>query len=336
MAEKYAIGVDLGGTQVRVILSDEEGNFLDKLVERVDKKSEKAISDQIIRMARSLCYECGADSAGLKGIGIASTGPLDVRKGALISPTNLPFEIVPLIKPISSKLKIPTYLLNDCTAGVVGEKEFGAGKGLSNLVYITLGTGIGGGAIVDGHLLLGKDGNAVEIGHITIDYAGGLKCGCGKRGHWEAYCSGRNIPNFVRMKLREAGGKKVRSSLLFKNMAGDFSKLSSENLFEAAKCGDDPSIEFVEEIGRLNAIGFANVINTYDPSLITVGGSVALQNKKLVMNPIKKHVKRYTRNRIPRIMITPLAEDVSIYGAIAAVFKSDNPVFPLNVQRRSI
>jgi len=336
MAEKYAIGVDLGGTQARVALSDGEGNFIARLEEKVDTKSEKAISDQIIRMARSLCSKSDVDSVSLKGIGIASTGPLDLGKGALINPTNLPFEFVSLTKPISGELKMPVHLLNDCTAGVVGEKEFGAGKGSNNLVYITLGTGIGGGAIVDGHLLLGKDGNAVEIGHITIDYTESLKCGCGKRGHWEAYCSGRNIPNFVRMKLREADGKKVRSSLLSKNMVGDFSKLSSEILFEAAKCGDDLSIELVEEVGRLNAIGFANVINTYDPSLITVGGSVALQNKKFVMNPIKKCVKRYTRNRIPRIMITPLAEDVSIYGAIAAVFKSDNPVFSLNVQRRSI
>lgn len=320
MAEKYAIGVDLGGTQVRVALSDEEGNFIAKLEEMVDKKSEKAISDQIIRMVRSLCSKSGVDFASLKGIGIASTGPLDVRKEALINPTNLPFEFVPLTKPISGKLKIPAYLLNDCTAGVIGEKEFGAGKRLDNLVYITLGTGIGGGAIVDSHLLLGKDGNAVEIGHITIDYTEELKCGCGKRGHWEAYCSGRNIPNFIRMKLREVDEKKVRSSLLFKNITGDFSKLSSEILFEAAKCGDGLSIEFVEEIGRLNAIGFANVINAYDPSLITVGGSIALQNKKLVMDPIKKHVERYTRNRIPKIMITPLAEDVSIYGAIAAIF----------------
>ena len=322
MAEKYAIGVDLGGTHVRATLSDDEGNFLAKLVERVDKKSKKAISDQIIRMVRSLCSKSGVDSASLKGIGIASTGPLDMRKGALICPTNLPFKFVPLIKPISGELKIPTYLLNDCIAGVLGEKEFGAGKGLDNLVYITQGTGIGGGAIVDGHLLSGKDGNAVEIGHIVIDYMGRLKCGCGKRGHWEAYCSGRNIPNFVRMKLRSMNKKKMRDSLLFKNVRGDFSKLNSEILFNAAKYGDDLSSDLVEEIGRLNAVGFASVINAYDPSLITVGGSVALKNKKLVIGPIKKYVKEYTINRIPRILITPLAEDVGTYGAVAAVLKS--------------
>ncbi|MFB0500714.1 MAG: ROK family protein [Candidatus Hadarchaeaceae archaeon] len=322
MAEKYAIGVDLGGTQVKAALSDDEGNFIAKLKERIDKDSAKAISNQIIRIARSLCSESGANSTDLKSIGIASTGPLDLRKGGLINPTNLPFKFVPLTKPISRELKIPALLVNDCIAGVLGEKVFGAGKGLDNLVYITQGTGIGGGAIVDGHLLSGKDGNAVEIGHIVIDYMGELKCGCGKRGHWEAYCSGKNIPNFVRMKLRGISKKKIRDSLLFKNVRGDFSKLSSEILFKSAKCGDDLSFELVEEIGRLNAVGFASVINAYDPSLITVGGSVALKNKKLVIGPIKKYVKDYTRNRTPRILITPLGEDVGIYGAIATVLKS--------------
>lgn len=323
VGKKYVIGVDLGGSWVRAALSDEDGNFIAKLKEMVDRESEKAISNQIIRLARSLCSKSDVNFTDIKGIGIASTGPLDLSKGALISPTNLPFKFIPLTKPISSELKIPAYLLNDCTAGVIGEREFGAGKGLNDLVYITLGTGIGGGAIVDGHLLLGKDGNAVEIGHITIDYTGSLKCGCGKRGHWEAYCSGRNIPNFVRMKLREMDEKKVSSSLLYKNLEGDFSKLNSEDLFKSAKSEDDLSLELVEEIGRLNAIGFANVINAYDPSLITVGGSVALQNRKLVMPPIKRFVKNYTLNRLPKIIVTPLAEDVGTYGAIAAVLKSD-------------
>lgn len=324
MVEKYGIGVDLGGTRVRAALSNKEGKFVARLEESVNTKSRKAISDQIIRMARSLCSESSVDFTDLEGIGIASTGPLDLRKGALINPTNLPFKFVPLTEPVSSELKIPASLLNDCTAGVLGERGFGAGKGLDDLVYITLGTGIGGGAIVDGHLLLGKDGNAAEIGHITIDYFGRLKCGCGKMGHWEAYCSGRNIPNFVRMKLEEVNEKEVESSPLFKSVGGNLSKLSPKVLFNRAKRGDGLSLTIVEEIGRLNAIGFANIINAYDPSLITVGGSIALRNKELVMDPIKKYVKNYTRNRIPRIMVTPLGEDISIYGAIAAILKSQN------------
>lgn len=319
MAEKYAIGVDLGGTQVRAALSDGKDNFIAKLEEEVDKKSRKAISDQIVRMIRSLFSEGSIDSTSLRGIGIASTGPIDQEKGVLTNPTNLPFKSIPLTNPISNKINTPAYLLNDCIAGVLGEKEFGAGRGLDNLTYITLSTGIGGGAIIDGHLLLGKDGNAVEIGHLTIDCTGRLKCGSGTIGHWEAYCSGRNIPNFIRMRLKEENEKEIKNSLLFKSTGGDFSKLSPKILFEAAKSGDKLSLRLIKEIGRLNAIGFATVINAYDPSLITVGGSVALKNKKLVMDPIKKYVKNYTVNRIPRITITPLGEDVSLYGAIAVI-----------------
>ncbi|MFQ5836240.1 MAG: ROK family protein [Candidatus Bathyarchaeia archaeon] len=321
MKEKYIIGVDLGGTWVRLALSNKEGNFIGKVQKKVDKSSEKAVGKQIITLIRLLCKEGDVDSASLEGVGIASTGPLDLKEGALIKPVNLPFDHIPLTKPISKELGIPVYLVNDCTGAVLGERKFGAGKGLDNIVYITIGTGIGGGAIVDGQLLLGKDGNAVEIGHLTIDFRGRLKCGCGKKGHWEAYCSGRNIPNFVRMRLKEIDKKIVKKSLLFKKVKGDLSKLSSQDLFNGTKSGDKLSLQLIEEIGILNAIGFANVINAYDPSLITVGGAVTLKNKKLVLAPIKKYVKNYVVNRVPKIIVTPLGEDVGIYGAVAAVLK---------------
>ena len=318
---KYIIGVDLGGTWVRAALSDEKGKIMEKVQERVDVSSEKAVSNQIVKIVRILCNRRGVDINSLEGIGIASAGPLDIKEGALINPTNLPFDYVPLTRPINEQLDVPTFLINDCAAAVLGESIFGAGKGLDNLVYITIGTGIGGGAIVDGHLLLGKDGNAVEIGHITIDYEGRLECGCGKRGHWEAYCSGRNIPNYVRMRLEEVDEELKRQSLLFKKIKGELSQLSPQDLFEAAKRGDKLSLQLVEEIGVLNAIGFANVINAYDPSLITVGGTVALKNEELILPPIRKYVKNYAVNRLPKIIITPLGENIGIYGGISIVLK---------------
>ena len=318
---KYIIGVDLGGTWVRAALSDEKGKIMEKVQEKVDVSSEKAVSNQIVKIVRILCSRRGVDITNLGGIGIASAGPLDIKEGALINPTNLPFDYVPLTRPISEQLNVPTFLINDCAAAVLGERIFGAGKELDNLVYITIGTGIGGGAIVDGHLLLGKDGNAVEIGHITIDYEGKLECGCGKRGHWEAYCSGRNIPNYVRMRLEEIDEELKRQSLLFKKIKGELSQLSSQDLFEAAKRGDKLSLQLVEEIGVLNAIGFANVINAYDPSLITVGGTVALKNEELIMPLIRKYVKNYAVNRLPKIIVTPLGENIGIYGGISIVLK---------------
>ena len=320
-AEKYVIGADLGGTWIRVALSDASGNFIEKISEEVDKGSSSAISKQIARLARFLCKKHCVNVKDLRGVGIASAGPMNQKNGVLLKPPNLQFKRIPLTKPISEQLGIPAYLINDCAGAVLGENTFGAGRGLANHVYITISTGIGGGAIVNGTLLLGKDGNGHEVGHFVIDCNGRLTCGCGRRGHWEAYCSGRNLPNYVRMRFEEMSEKTTRESLLFKMAGGDLSELNAADLFAAAKNGDKASLQLVEEIGVLNAMGFANVINAYDPSLITVGGTVTLKNKKMILSPIKKHVRDYAINRVPKIMVTPLGDDACIYGAVAAALR---------------
>ena len=304
---------------MRVVLSDRKGNFLERANATVDTSSPDAISRQIVKLSRLLCRKHGLDVATLAGVGIASAGPLIQEEGVLINPTNLPFEQVSLTKPIREELGIAAYLINDCAGAALGERTFGAAKGFDNYVYVTISTGIGGGAIVNGTLLLGKDGNAHEIGHVTIDYGGRLICGCGKRGHWEAYCSGKNIPNFVKMRFEELDKTVVKGSLVLKRASGDLSKLSATDLFDAAKNRDKLSLQLVEEIGVLNAIGFANVINSYDPSLITVGGTVTLKNKNAILTPIKAHVGDYAVNRLPEIKVTPLGEDAGLYGAVAAI-----------------
>jgi len=318
MDQKYIIGVDIGGTWVRVgFMNLDEKTFLKKK-ERIDTSSNVAIAKQVVSMIRNLGQKFNASLASMEGVGIASAGPLDAKRGILIKPTNLPFEQVPLVEPVREEFRVPVILVNDCSAGVLGEWKFGNGKGVNNLFYVALGTGIGGGAIVDGHLLLGKDGNAAEIGHFIIDYEGKLTCGCGKRGHWEAYCSGINIPKFVDTKLKEMTLSQFRNSpILGKNY--QIPQFTSEMLFNAAKREDSLSLLLVEEIGLLNAIGFANVINAYDPSLISIGGTIALRNPELVLNPIKKNVSNYSINRIPEIIITSLGEDIGILGGISAV-----------------
>ncbi|HDN01509.1 MAG TPA: ROK family protein, partial [Candidatus Bathyarchaeota archaeon] len=194
MTEKLAIGVDLGGTNVRVALGNSNGRILKKIYEKTDKsRGPEGISKQIIRMINLLVSE-ETSIKKIEGIGIGSAGPLDIKKGGLMKPTNFPFDFVPLVKPLEEEYGLPTCLLNDCVAAVMGEKHFGLGRNHDNLVYITISTGIGGGIYVNGHLLIGKDGNAHEIGHFTIDFEGRLICGCGRRGHWEAYCSGNGIP----------------------------------------------------------------------------------------------------------------------------------------------
>lgn len=315
------MGVDLGATWVRVVLSNEKGVFLEKMTEHLDTSNPTAISSQIVRLASLLCAKHDLRVNAVKGVGIASAGPMVQEDGVLVKPPNIPFDYVPLSEPISRELGVPVYLINDCAGSVLGERTFGAAKGLDNCVYITISTGIGGGAIVNGTLLLGKDGNSHEIGHFVIDCEGRLMCGCGRRGHWEAYCSGRNIPNYVRMRVKDLPEKTVKESLLFRRMGGDMSKVTAADLFNTAKEADHLSVKLVNEVGVLNAMGFANVINAYDPSLITVGGTVTLKNKRLVLSPIKKHVKDYAINRVPKIIVTPLGGEIGLYGAVAAALK---------------
>ena len=316
---KYAVGVDLGATNVRVGIGTKEGRILKKISEKTDKShGSDGISKQIIGMIYSIIND---SKENVLGIGVGSIGPLNIKNGTIAQSPNIPYNSVPLREPIKKEFNTSITLLNDCNSAVVGERKFGAGKGLDNLVYLTLSTGIGGGVFVDGHLLLGKDGNASEMGHIVIDIEERLRCGCGKRGHWEAYCSGRNIPNYVRMRLKEAV---YRDSSLRKRVIAWLQEETTEMLFEEAENGDKAARDIVEDIGKLNAAGFASIINLYDPSIITVGGSMALKHESLILNPIKKYVPNYVINRVPEIRITPLGEDAVLMGAIAIVYQQNH------------
>ena len=320
MGVKIAVGVDLGGTNIRVALGNDEGRILAKISERTEKtKGPEGISEQIARIIRCL-EKKEAKTGEIIGIGIGSAGPLDLKRGGLMKPTNIPYDFIPLVEPLEDIFHLPTYLLNDCSTAVMGEKFFGAGKNHENLAYITLSTGIGGGIYVDGHLLIGKDGNATEVGHFTIDYEGKLLCGCGKRGHWEAYCSGNGIPNYVRLLLSQERFEGVKDSLLMRRISGDLDRLTAKILYDCAKAGDPLALELVDKIGILSSVGFACVVDAYDPSLITVGGSIALRNESLIIDPIRRGVKEHARNRVPEIKITPLGDDVVLYGALAMVF----------------
>ncbi|MEM4140173.1 MAG: ROK family protein [Nitrososphaeria archaeon] len=308
-----AIGIDLGATHVRVAVGVKDGRILAKNVKKtVQEGGEYAVSRQIINMVKELPREYVKEAVGVV---IGTIGPIDPRTGS-ISPANLPFKRVYLTNPISSELKLPVKMYNDCVAAVIGEKFFGEGRGVENLVYVTISSGIGGGIFVNNKLLLGKDGNAHEIGHMTIDFEGRLMCGCGKKGHWEAYCSGKNIPNFVRWMAKNFDQNILEKSKIYNRLQN----LEGKEIFDAAKTGDTFSLKVVEEIGRLNAIGFANLTNLYDPELIIIGGAVALNNREQVLKPILEHVEEYTINRVPEIKFTKLGDEVGLYGAIAAAF----------------
>jgi len=311
MALKIAVAVDIGATNLRVALVSKQGIILREKIVKTPQEGRdgKVIPKQIISLIKQLLVGLKLQ---IEGIGISSIGPLDLRKGGIINSPNLSFRFVPLVKPLKTAFSLPLYLLNDCTASVWGEKFFGAGKRIKNLVYITISTGIGGGAIVDNHLLFGQRGNAVEVGHLIIDTKYNFLCGCKKgRGHWESLASGKNIPRFFKTWLKE---KKVKAGFKYKTKYK-----TARDIFEAAKEKDKIALYFVREIlGKVNARGISNVIVAYNPKLITLGGAVVLNNQKLILEPIKKYIDHYLEP--PEIEVTPLKEDIGLFGAAATVF----------------
>lgn len=307
------IAVDIGATKIRVASGNREG-IDEKTVETTDRlNGSEGVSLQIIRIIREL-----VDSP--EAIGIGSIGPIDLETGMITNTPNYPFKEIPVVKPLQQEFKVPVKIVNDCTAGVLGEHVYGAGKGIYNMFYVTISTGLGGGAMVDGHLLVGKDGNAVEVGHLTIYPDSEIICGCGAPGHWEAYCSGMNIPRFAQTLLRLSDW---RNSLLAVLCGGDAEAITTEMIFDAAKQGDEAALGIVDEVGKINAVGVADIVNAYDPELITVGGGVALNNPELIMKPIQRYVARHVINRLPEIMITPLGGDIVLYGALALALEAE-------------
>ncbi|MCS7140148.1 MAG: ROK family protein [Candidatus Nezhaarchaeota archaeon] len=314
MDERFVLGIDIGATKIRIGLSDVEGNLYTKKV----YKTVDAMEDVVGFIANSIEENFPSIVRDIMGIGIASIGPLDLKKGMILNPPNAPFKNVMIVDALKKRFNVEVLLINDAVAAVWAEKLYGIGRKFRNLVYVTFSSGIGVGVIVDDHLLLGKDGNAHEAGHIVIDSFGMMQCKCGGYGHWEAYCSGMNIPLFARKMLESKYRDEIKRSMLSKYY--DEGLITPEALYECAGLGDQIAIRLVEDdIGRLNAAGIASVINCYDPEIVILGGAIALNNRELFIRSIMRHINSFVTNRMPIIEVTRLGEDVVLKGAIAMV-----------------
>jgi len=325
------VAIDIGATWIRIAIADSDGKFLGKCkIRTLARGSPREFMENIISALKRMLSSENINE--IYGIGIGSIGPLDIRRGVILKSPNIQIRDIPIVDFLQKKLGAPTYIVNDCTAGVIGEKFFGLGKKTDNLVYVTLSSGIGGGAIVDGNVLFGKDGNAVEIGHFVVDMERRLKCGCGGYGHWEAYTSGANIRKYVKLLILEKYGVDAyRESMLSKT---PMDQISYEVLIECAKNMDHLALDVLNNVGRINAIGLANVINAFDPELITIGGSIALKNpKELIFEPILRNLDEYVINRVPRIKITELGEDIILYGALAIAMHPE--IIPESLRKKN-
>jgi glucokinase len=314
--KEYYIGVDVGATWIRIAIAMRNGSIIEKIVKRTPREGDRyTIANLIIEIIKTSLSNY---LENVKAIGIGTAGPMDLATGVVTNAPNIPIRTFELARPIQEALAKPVIMANDCVTAVWGEKVFGLGKGYENVVYITISTGIGGGMIVNNLLLLGKMGNAHEIGHIVVDVSGKMRCGCGGYGHWEAYASGANIPKFASLLLREWSlSDEEKESRIYK--AYKESLLSSELIYSAAKEGDRLALRIIDEVNKYNLAGFENIVNLYDPEVITVGGSVALKNKELVIDRIREGLKGSLGvvTPLPKIEPTAFEDDIVLIGAIA-------------------
>jgi len=308
---EYA-GLDLGATKIRAVIATADRTILGE-----DRRPTPTtgmgidVTDAVVESLKAACGDAGVDPERLEAVGVGSFGPLDLAKGSVINPANLPESVaeIPLSGPIESLVgEGKVRLQNDTVAGVRGERAHGEHHP-DDMVYLTLSSGIGAGVCVDGRVLSGWDGNAGEVGHLTLDPAGTMTCGCGCPGHWEAYCSGENIPRYARH-LREAEGY---------DTGVDLDVLTAEGVFAAAEEGDPLAGAVLDRIAHWNTLGVANVVNAYAPLVVVVGGAVAINNQDVVLDPIRENLADHVVANVPKVRLTELGEAVVVMGALASV-----------------
>ncbi|MFC7044492.1 ROK family protein [Halobacteriaceae archaeon GCM10025711] len=309
----YFAGVDLGATNVRAAVADGSGAVLGVARRPTPQGPDgDAITETVLDLVREACRSASVHPTTLRAAGVGSIGPLNLAAGAVEDPANLPDAIdrIPLVDPIADLIDSDrVYLHNDATAGVMGERFF-SHQHPDDMVYLTVSTGIGAGVAVDGHVLSGWDGNVGEVGHLVVDPEGRQRCGCGHRGHWEAYCSGDNIPGYARS-LAD------RWDVVDTAVPLDDPAFDAADLFSHAPA-DSFAARVVDRLTHWNAVGVTNLVHAYAPMVVYVGGAVALNNESLVVDPIRERVPEMVMTNVPDIQVTTLGDDVVLRGAIAS------------------
>ena len=283
---KY-LGIDVGATWTRAILVDEGGSVLSRAKIRTGVSPVAEIAEVV----------AGWD---FDAVGVGSIGPMDLKTGVVVNSPNSPSRRFPLVEPLK-RFKRPVVVANDCVAAVWGEYVFK--YHVDNMAYLTLSTGVGVGAIVNGVLLLGKDGNAHELGHAVIDFKSPRRCGCGGLGHFEAFVGGANMPSF------------------YQEVAGE-GPLLPEEIFKRAREGYRKAVEFLDVWLDALAAGVATILAAYDPELLIVGGSIALNNWDIVGRELPKRLVKYLGVRGAEIRPASFGDDEVAIGAAALAYKT--------------
>ena len=312
---KYYVGIDLGGTNIVAGVVDENYKIIAKASTKTNcPRPEKEIAEDMAKMAFEAVKNADLTFDDIEWIGIGTPGIANSSTGIIEYSNNLGFKDTPMVKYITEFIgrdDTPVYIENDANAAAYGEYVAGAAKGAKNAVCITLGTGVGGGIIIDGKIYAGSNYAGAEIGHTVIE-VDGAQCSCGRKGCFEAYSSATGL---IRMS-KEA--MEMFPDSIMNKMAEEKGKVTARTSFDAMRAGDKPAKDVVDKYIKYLAAGITNTINIFQPDILCIGGGVCNEGDPLLL-PMKELVAKevYTRNspKNCEIVIAKLGNDAGIIGA---------------------
>lgn len=316
-----AVGIDVGGTNTKGLVADSRGEVLSELaVETRAAEGRERVISLIYESIQRLLQDTGLTLSDISGIGVGFPGELELPLGIVRAAPNLPgWNCVPLREQLQERFPTKVCLDNDANAAALGEYRYGCGRGIRNMVFFTLGTGIGGGLILDGQLFRGSRGMGAELGHMTVE-PNGPTCGCGNAGCLEALVA---APSVLR-RAREGLSRGVRSALR-EAVGGQDELLTVSLIARVAREGDPFAREILADAGRYMGIGIANVINIFNPEMVVLGGGM-VNAGDLILGPARSEAsKRALPSLAERVEIreAALGERAGCLGASALIFHAD-------------
>ncbi len=314
----YYIGVDLGGTNIAIGIVNENYEIVKKgSVPTKPERGADAIVEDMAALSRKLIAEMGITMDDIASAGVATPGTANNETGVVEYANNIPFLRYPLADKLSALLDgKPVYIENDANAAAKAEAMAGVAKGAPFSVMITLGTGLGGGIIINGKVYSGFNFAGAELGHTVIE-KDGRQCSCGRKGCWEAYSSATGLINITKDRIvdaRNAGRKTSMEEMI----DGDLDKVSARTAFNAMKAGDEVAAEVVDEYISYLACGIVNIINIFQPNVLSIGGGICNEGEYLTKPLLEKvWTETYSREGTPKteILIAKLGNDAGIIGA---------------------
>lgn len=308
----YYVGIDLGGTKIAAGLVDESGKIIHKgsIPTGRERESQEIIKD-MASLSLKVIKDSGVDIKEVKSIGIGSPGTPNSKEGILVYSCNLGFNNVPIRKEMQKYIDLPVYLENDANCAALAESVAGAAKDVDDSITITIGTGIGGGIVINRKIYSGFNNAASEIGHMVI-VSGGEQCTCGRKGCWETYASATAL-----IRQTNEAAKKYPHSKINELIGNDLSKIDAKTSFDAAKMGDEVGKNVVAQFIKYLAEGLVNAINSFSPEVVVIGGGVCKEGEYL-LKPLREIVNSeiYCKEvPLTQIRVAQMGNDAGIVGA---------------------